>query len=108
MAIELKMNTNVFTGRDLILADEVNPIVDLDNIRYLVDVETYLEWGALVWTRFYIDSQLPVDDHSFTRHYAAHNMFHELLLGSNWNTLLLQTEDFPSFPVPLDYGTVTP
>jgi len=108
MAIELKMNTNIFVGRDLILAGEVNPYVDLDNIRYLVDVETYLKWGSLVWTRFDLSTQLPLDDYSFIRRYAAHNMFHELLIGTNWNTIALQTDAFPAFPVTPENGTVTP
>lgn len=110
MALELKMNTKVFKGRDLLLDDEVdiNPIIDLDNVRYLIDVEKFLIYGGLVWTRFALDTQLPLDEVSFTRHYAAHNVFGELLLGTNINTIPLQTSTFPSFPVPDDTGSVTP
>lgn len=110
MVTEFRMNTNVRRALILTLDEEVdvNPIIDLDNIRYLLDLTTFQIYGALIWTRFDINTQLPLDEVSYTRRYAAHNMFAELLLGSNAGTLPLQTNTFPSFPVPLDYGTVTP
>ena len=108
MTIELKMNTNVRRGVRFIIDDDVNPIIDLDNIRYFLDVETYLIWGKLVWTRFDMNTMLPLDDHSFVRQYASHNVFGELLLGTNWSTVPLQQDSFPAFPVPNDNGSVIP
>ena len=108
MAIELKLTTYVRAGCIAVLNEEVNPIIDFDNIRYLFDVETFYQYGGLIWTRFDLTTQLPLDETSFTRHYAAHNVFHELILGTNIGTLRLQTETFPSFPVPDDLGSVTP
>ncbi len=110
--VELKMNTRVRRGWELVLDDDydVNPIIDLDNIRYLVDLITFQEYGALIWTRYDISTQLPLDGVSYTRRYAAHNMFADLLLGQTGtiNELRIQQTDFPSFPVPDDNGTVTP
>lgn len=110
--VELKMNSKVRRALELVLDDDydVDPIIDLDNIRYLLDLTTYQEYGALIWTRFDLNTQLPLDGVSYTRRYAAHNMFAELLLGtaSTVGTLPLQSETFPTFSVPDTNGTVIP
>ena len=108
MTLELKMNTKIRKGVLLIRDGEVNPIVDLDGIRYLLDVDTFIEYGGLIWTRFSLDTLEPIDEVSFTRHYASHNIFAELLLGSNRQTLPLQVDTLPSFPVPDENGSVIP
>ncbi len=108
--LELKMNTNVRRGVELVRDPEVeiNPVIDLDNVRYLLDVDTFIKYGGLIWTRFDLNTMLPLDETSFTRRYAAHNIFGELLLGSNIQTLPLQTDLFPEAPVIEDNGTVIP
>lgn len=108
MTITLKMNTKVRAGARFIIDDNVNPIIDLDDVRYLLDVNTFIQWGGLIWTRFDLNTLQPLDDFSFTRHYASHNIFGELLFGSNWSKIPLQTTEFPEFPLPTDNGTVIP
>lgn len=106
----LQMSTNVRRGAGLIRSGDSTPIIDLDGIRYLLDVDTYWYRGAIIWTRFSIATRQPLDTTSFTRPYAAHNIFGELLYkgSSTVSPYPLQTSTFPDFDVPFVNGTVSP
>lgn len=105
----LKMNTNIRRGVELIRSGDSTPIIDLDGIRYLLDVDTLRINGTLIWTRFSIATRQPLDSTSFNRRYAAHNIFGELLFSQGQGTpMALQTSTFPIFDIPADNGTVSP
>lgn len=107
MTIELKMNTLVRDGVRYIRNGEVNPIIDLDNVRYLLDVETHLDFGGIIWTRFNLTTAEPLDEVSYTRHWANHNRFYEIFLV-NATPIPRVVDEIPTYPVPDINGTVTP
>ena len=105
----LQYNTNIRVGAELIRSGASTPIMDVNNIRYLIDVDSYARSGSLIWTRFSLTTFQPLDAHSFTRRYASHNTFRDLFSGlGSVGTIPLQTSTFPDFAVPVTNGVVSP
>lgn len=109
MPIELTFNVRIRTAIDLILNDEVTPIIDLDGTRYLITVDNW-DQGSIMWTPFDIATQTLAGDVSYSYPYAAHNILMHAVLGpsSRSHPRTPVTTEFPAFPVPADTGTVTP
>jgi len=109
MAIELTFNTNIRAGIEMILADEVNPIIDFNGKRYLINI-THWTQGSIIWTEFDLNTQEVVGDSAFAYPFAAHNTFKDCVFGPSSRSYPrdIPTDVFPSFPTPRDYGTVTP
>ena len=109
MAIELTFNTNIRAGIVLLLEDEVNPIIDFNDVRYLIDI-TKWQFGGIRWTPFALSTQVVIGDKTFIYPFAAHNTFADAIFGpsgTHYHEPIASTV-FPSFPVPRDLGTVTP
>lgn len=110
MAIELVFGTRIKTAEDLIREDTVNPILDFDGVRYFIEIDKGA--GMLSWTPFNLATQLPTGTVTYVYPYANHNVLAEAIFGpssKNWsNPSTTAQATFPNFPVPLDYGTVTP
>jgi hypothetical protein len=68
--------------------------------------------GMVKWIPFDLASQTIIGDKIYTVPYAAHSVLLESLLGASskaYPRFATTTESiFPNFPVPLDFGTVTP
>ena len=56
MTIELTFNTRIRAGIESLINDEVNPIIDFDGVRYLIDITTW-QYGSVRWTPFNLDTQ---------------------------------------------------
>ena len=108
MAIELKFNTNIRYAVELILNEEVNPIVDFDNVRYSLDI-SHWQHGMLLWTPFNLTTQQIIGASVYTYPYAAHNILRDALANDQgtWPKPTTNTT-FPNFPVPVENGYVTP
>lgn len=110
MAIELVFGSRIKLAEELITDGTVNPIIDFDGIRYSIEINKGT--GMLRWTPFNLTTQLPTGTVTFIYPYANHNVLAEAIFGpsskhySNPSTNAQAT--FPNFPVPLDFGTVTP
>lgn len=107
--ITLKMNTKVRHGIELILNGEAHPYVDLNNTRYILHLYNW-ELGVIKWTPFNLDTQTVVGTNSYSKPYASHNTFRDILINVSPNLYpedLIITE-LPSFPVPIDTGSVIP
>ena len=107
--IKLTFNTNIRKGIELLLNDEVDPIIDFDGVRYLINITRWSQ-GSIIWTEFDIASQTVIGENSYSYPFAAHNTFKDCIFGPssrNYPTDI-PTPLFPSFPTPRDYGTVTP
>lgn len=107
--IELTFNTRINAGIELLLADEVNPIIDFDGTRYLIDI-TKWNYGGIRWTPFNLSTQEIIGDRTYIYPFAAHNIFKDAIFGPSsmhYHEPVASTA-FPSFPTPRDYGTVTP
>ena len=109
MAIELTFNTNIRTGVQMILDDEVNPILDFDGKRYLINITNW-NLGSIIWTEFDLTTQEVIGEHAYSYPYASHNTFKDCIFGPSSRSYPreIPTDVFPSFPTPRDYGTVTP
>ena len=107
--LELTFNTNIRTGIELLLDDEVNPIIDFEGIRYLISIESW-DQGSIRWTPFNIATREVVGDKTFVYPFAAHNTFKDAIFGpsSRSNGISVVSDVFPSFPTPRENGTVTP
>lgn len=108
MALELQFGTNIRTAIQLIEDGEVNPIIDFDGTRYLIEPRP--EIGTIHWTPFDLTTQQIIGTKKFKYPYAAHNVLAEGILGPSSRSY---SEDatittFPNFPVPLDNGFVIP
>ena len=108
MALELKFGTNIRLAIQLIQDGEVNPIIDFDGTRYLI--EPRHEIGTIHWTPFNLTTQTIIGTKKFKYPYAAHNVLAEGILGPSSRSYseTATITDFPNFPVPLDNGTVVP
>ena len=107
MAIKLTFGTRINRGIELMQNDEVNPIIDFDGIRYLINISQYHQ-GSIKWTPFDLATQTVIGDVTYSYAYAAHNVFQDAIFGPrNWPQPLID-DTFPSFPVPKDEGEVTP
>ncbi len=110
MAIELKFNTRVILAEELITDGEVNPIIDFSGTRFSISIDKAS--GMVEWTPFDLVTQTIIEDKIYTVPYAAHNILQEMLFsGSSKAYPRIATDSesvFPNFPVPLDFGTVTP
>lgn len=107
--IILKMNTKVRKGIELILDGKAHPYIDLDNTRYLLHLYNW-ELGMIKWTPFDLTTQEVIGDKSFSKPFAAHNTFRDILINvapMQYPEDLITTE-FPSFPVEVDLGSVSP
>lgn len=103
------MNTRIRDAIKYILNDEVNPIIDVNGTRYLIDISNW-ELGTIIWTPFDIASQTIIGEKSYAYPFASHNIFFEAILGpaaENYSQPAVTTT-FPSFPVPDENGTVIP
>ena len=107
--IKLTFNTNIRDGIQMIMDDEVDPIIDFDGKRYLINT-TLRTQGKIIWTEFDILTQTVVGENSFIYSYASHNTFKDCIFGPSSRSYPTEipTDVFPSFPTPRDYGTVTP
>lgn len=109
MAIEIQFNTRINVAVDLILNDEVNPILDFNDTRYSLDISGWSR-GVIKWTPFSISLRTVVGDVFYTYPYAAHNIMHDAILGSaslTYPSAVIDTT-FPAFTVPPENGYVTP
>ena len=109
MAIKLTFNTNIRDGIQMILNDEVNPIIDFGGVRYLINTTRWGQ-GTIIWSEFDIESQTVIGDTAYAYPFAAHNTFKDCIFGPSSRAYPddLPTSVFPSFPTLRDYGTVTP
>jgi len=109
MAIELTFNTRIRDGIFALLNDEVNPIIDFNGKRYLINISKWNQ-GSITWTEFDLDTQEVVGEYAYTYPFAAHNTFKDCIFGPSSRAYPtdIPTTVFPSFPTPRDYGTVTP
>jgi hypothetical protein len=107
--IKLTFNTNIRTGIQMLLNDEVDPIIDFDGTRYLINITKWGE-GLIIWSEFDIATQQVIGEYAYRYRFAAHNTFKDCIFGPSGRsgTQALPTDVFPSFPTPRDYGTVTP
>ena len=110
MATELTFGTRVNAAWDFIQEGLVNPIIDFDGIRYSIEINKGT--GMVRWTPFTLTTQLPVGTVTYVYPYANHNVLAEALFGPSSRNYFNPSTDaqntFPSFPVPLDTGTVIP
>ena len=109
MAIELTFNTNIRTGIQMLLNDEVNPIIDFNGKRYLINITKWSQ-GSIIWTEFDLVTQEVIGEDAYSYPFAAHNTFKDCIFGPSsrsYRTTIPSTV-FPSYPTPRDYGTVTP
>jgi len=109
MAIELTFNTNIRTAIELLLADEVNPIIDFDGTRYLINISKW-QYGGIRWTPFNLSTQEIIGEVTYVYPFAAHNTLKDAIFGpsSKHYREPAASTIFPAFPTPRDYGTVTP
>ena len=107
--IKLTFNTRIRDGIQLLLDDEVDPIIDFDGKRYLINI-THWGQGSIIWSEFDIETQQVIGDRAYSYPFAAHNTFKDCIFGPSSRTYPtdLPTDVFPAFPTPRDYGTVTP
>lgn len=107
--IKLTFSTNIRTGIQMLLNDEVDPIIDFDGKRYLINISRW-DQGSIIWTEFDLNTQTVIGEDAFTYPFAAHNTFKDAIFGpsSRAYPTSIPTTAFPSFPTPRDYGTVTP
>ncbi|MHA1289961.1 MAG: hypothetical protein ACTSPB_21475 [Candidatus Thorarchaeota archaeon] len=107
MAIKLTFGTRIRPAVQMILEDEVDPIIDHAGVRYLINT-TFMDQGSIKWTPFDIATQTVIGDVTYSYAYAAHNVFQDAIFGPrNWPQPLID-DTFPSFPTPRINGTVTP
>lgn len=108
MALELQFGTNIRVAIQLIEDGDVNPIIDFDGIRYLIEPRP--EIGTIHWTPFDLTTQQIIGTKKFKYPYAAHNVLAEGILGPSSRSYseTATITDFPNFPIPLDTGTVIP
>lgn len=110
MTIELVFGSNIKLAEDLIREGTVNPIIDFDGIRYSIEIDKGA--GMVRWTPFDLVTQLPTGTVTFIYPYANHNFLAEALFGPSSKNYFNPSTDaqatFPNFPLPLDFGTVTP
>ncbi len=109
MAVKLTFNTNIRTGIEMLLNDEVDPIIDFDGVRYLINITRWGQ-GTIIWSEFNLVTQEVIGETAFSYPFAAHNTFKDCIFGpsSRHYPTELPTTTFPAFPTPRDYGTVTP
>ena len=109
MAIKLTFNTKIRAGIQLLLNDEVDPIIDFDGVRYLINISKW-QYGSVRWTPFDLNTQEIIGEVMHVYPFASHNTFKDAIFGPGGNTAFepAATTVFPSFPTPRDYGTVTP
>ena len=110
MAIELKFTTRVNVAEQLITDGLVDPIIDFSGTRYSISIS---KAGRMVrWVPFDLVTQTIIGDKLYTVPYAAHTILIESLLGAASKAYprspTTSESVFPNFPLPLDFGTVTP
>ena len=105
MAIEIQFNTRVNVAVDLILNDEVNPILDFNDTRYSIDISRW-HHGMIIWTPVSISLRTVIGEVSYTYPYAAHNIMRDAIASGQPSPVIDTT--FPAFAVPPENGFVTP
>ncbi len=108
MALELQFGTNIRLAIKLIEDGDVNPIIDFNGTRFLIEPRP--EIGTIHWTPFDLASQTIIGTKKFKYPYAAHNVLAEGILGPSSRSYSepATTTTFPNFPVPPDGGIVVP
>lgn len=107
--IELTFNTRINKGIELLLNDEVDPIIDFNGTRYLISIVSWTS-GSIRWTPFDIATQTIIDDKTYVYPYAAHNTFKDAIFGPSAKHYpeIAISQTFPAFPTSRINGSVTP